>query len=320
MLRNFRSALMIGAVLCAPVAFAQAPPGSGPSAPDAAATEAAAAEAEAAAWIAKFEAALDRRTGDIPLSSGGVTLHVPDDFYYLDPEDTNAVLVDAWGNPPSDEAPLGMLFPAEYSPLDEASWGVIIRYEDTGHVSDSDAEKINYDDLLKEMQAAQVEENRYRAEEGFEPIQVVGWAATPRYDAGSHKLYWAKELKFGEMEENTLNYDMRALGRTGVLSLNFVAAIDDLPAIEAAAPKVLAIPEFKPGSRYEDFDPKFDKDSGMGLAALVAGGGAAVLAKKTGLLAILLIVLKKGWVVILAGILGAGGVVKRFLGRNKTGA
>lgn len=316
---RLKSALLIGALLCAPVAIAQTPPGSGPAVPEAA-DAAAAAEAEAAAWAAQFEAALDRRTGDIPLSSGGVTLHVPDDFYYLDPEDTNAVLVDAWGNPPADEAPLGMLFPAEYSPLDEASWGVIIRYEDTGHVSDSDAEKINYDDLLKDMQAAQVEENRYRAEEGFEPIQVVGWAAAPRYDAGSHKLYWAKELKFGEAEENTLNYDMRALGRTGVLSLNFVAAIDDLPAIEAAAPKVLAIPEFKAGSRYEDFDPKFDKDSGLGLAALVAGGGAAVIAKKTGLLAILLVIAKKGWVIIAAAVAGIGGLAKRYFNRGKPGA
>ena len=26
-------------------------------------------------------------------------------------------------------------------------------------------------------------------------MELVGWAAPPRYDKATHKLYWAKELK-----------------------------------------------------------------------------------------------------------------------------
>jgi uncharacterized membrane-anchored protein len=37
-------------------------------------------------------------------------------------------------------------------------------------------------------------------------------------------MYWAKEINFGGDSENTLNYNIRVLGRKGVLLLNFIAA------------------------------------------------------------------------------------------------
>ena len=79
--------------------------------------------------------------------------------------------------------------------------------------------------------------------------------------------------------------------------MNFVAGVDSLAEVEAAAPAVLAMPSFDAGSRYEDYEAG-DLKSGYGVAALVAGGTGAVLLKKTGLIAILLIFLKKGWIVI----------------------
>jgi len=173
MFRVIRILAISALVLGASSAVAQAPEGA-----DGAAAEAADQEAAAAAWIADFEAKLDRRHGDIALPAGGVTLHVPEDFYYLDPEDTTAVLVDAWGNPPDTETPLGMLFPAAYSPLDEESWGVIIRYEDSGHISDKDAAKIDYEDLMRDMRRSQKEENADRKMQGYEPIEIVGCATS----------------------------------------------------------------------------------------------------------------------------------------------
>jgi len=60
------------------------------------------------------------------------------------------------------------------------------------------------------------------------------------------------------------------LGRGGVLVLNGVAAISQLPEIEQATPKILAA---------IDFNPKSDKIAGYGLAALVAGTAAATAVK-----------------------------------------
>ena len=51
--------------------------------------------------------------GVITLKDGLATLKVPENFRYLDPDQTDIVLVQLWGNPPREEKTLGMLFPAE---------------------------------------------------------------------------------------------------------------------------------------------------------------------------------------------------------------
>ena len=104
-----------------------------------------------------------------------------------------------------------------------------------------------------------------------------------------HKLYWAKQLKFGGGNEDTLNYNIRILGRRGVLVLNAVAAMSQLPEIERNAPKILAALDFNPGNRYADFsEASGDKVASYGIAALVAGGVAAKLGLFKGLWVLLL--------------------------------
>jgi uncharacterized membrane-anchored protein len=236
-------------------------------------------------------AGLKYQQGEIVLQKGLATLHVPEGFRFLNGSDAGTVLVKLWGNPPRPD-PLGMLTTAGVSLLDRASWAVLLTYEADGYVKDTDAEKINYDELLAQMQKDAVSVNAERQKAGYPSIQVVGWASAPRYDNQTHKLYWAKELKFGESQENTLNYNIRMLGRGGVLVINAVAGISQLPEIEQAAPKILTAIDFNSGHRYADFNPKSDKVATYGIAALVTGGAAAA-AVKLGLF-------KGLWVAILA--------------------
>jgi uncharacterized membrane-anchored protein len=132
-----------------------------------------------------------------------------------------------------------------------------------------------------------------------------------------HKLYWAKELKFRGADENTLNYNIRILGRRGVLVLNAVAAMSQLPEIEQKAPKILAAIDFNPGHRYADFsEAAGDKVASYGIAALVAGGVAAKLGLFKGL-----------WVAILAakkfviiGFVALAAWLRKLFGKNKAAA
>jgi uncharacterized membrane-anchored protein len=79
------------------------------------------------------------------------------------------------------------------------------------------------------------------------------------------------------------------LGRSGVLVLNAVAGMPQLPEVERATPTLLSMVEFQPGHRYEDFKQGTDKVATYGIAALVAGGIAAKVGLFKGL-----------WVAILA--------------------
>jgi uncharacterized membrane-anchored protein len=253
-------------------------------------------------YIAKMKQiwdSLDRKTGEVDLKNGVAKLTVPDNFYYLNPADAEKILVQVWGNPPgAGSSTLGMLFPTEITPFDNGSWGVTIEYVEDGYVSDDDAGEIDYDDLLSQMQKDTAESSKQRQQQGYETIELIGWASKPYYDKASHKMHWAKEIKFGSQDINTLNYNIRILGRKGVLVLNFIAGMDQKQLIDSQLNSVLAMAEFKQGSRYEEFDPSIDKVAAYGLGALVAGKVVA----KTGILAALLIFLKKFGVIIVAGI------------------
>jgi uncharacterized membrane-anchored protein len=240
---------------------------------------------------------LDRKTGEVNLQNGVAKLNVPESFYYLNSADAEKILVQVWGNPPGTKI-LGMLLPSETTPFDDESWGVTIEYVEDGYVSDDDADEIDYDDLLSQMQEETGDFNKQRVQQGYESIELIGWASKPYYDKTSHKLHWAKELKFGKQDLNTLNYNIRVLGRKGVLVLNFIAGMDQKHLIDSQLNNVLAMAEFQQGFRYEDFDSSIDNIAAYGLGALVAGKVVA----KTGILAAILIFLKKFGVLLILGI------------------
>lgn len=260
-----------------------------------------------------FERELHYQTGDIKIGDNLATLHLGTDFRYLNPADAEKLLVDGWGNPPGTQS-LGMIIPANVSPLHkDNSWGVIVTYSEDGYVSDDDADDIDYDDLLEEMQADTLASNEERKAQGYEKVELVGWAAPPRYDAATHRLYWAQELEFGDASAHTLNYAIRVLGRKGVLELNAVAGMPQLALVRGEMEKVLPRAEFETGSRYTDFDPDLDEVAAYGIGGLIAGKALA----KVGLFAGLLKVLIAAKKLIIVGFVALGGLVaKLFKGRS----
>lgn len=253
--------------------------------------------------------------GDVEISDGLARLSLGHRYGYLGPEDTARVLVEAWGNPPSDPT-LGMVFPAGMGPLDDDSWAVVIEYQDDGYVSDDDAKDLDYAEILAGMQEAVSEANEERREEGYGSVELVGWAEPPHYDAASHKVYWAKRLAFEGSDEHTLNYDIRVLGRRGVLVLSAVGSVAQLEAIRTGMQDVLGSVEFNPGHRYADFDPTADRVATYGIGALIAGGVAA----KAGLFAklgLFLLAFKK--VIFIAGA-GLIALLARLFARRNSNA
>jgi hypothetical protein len=182
--------------------------------------------------LQQFLDSLHYRTGTVEVKGGHATLKLTNDFRYLDAGDAQRVL-ELWGNPP-DKSVLGLIEPANVSPVERNGWAVVITYSDDGHVADTDAAKIDYSKMLKDMQDQTRDSNEERKKSGYESVDLVGWATPPHYDAASNKLYWAKDLAFAGQSEHTLNYDIRVLGRGGYLSLNAVANMSQLPLIEDA--------------------------------------------------------------------------------------
>jgi uncharacterized membrane-anchored protein len=260
----------------------------------------------------QFLASLNFQSGKIDLPGGIAALDLPQNFRYLNPADATRVLVDAWGNPPGGTT-LGMIVPADGSLLSQEGWGVIITYQEDGHVNDEDANKINYGDLLKQMKEDTATENEQRVKQGYPSMLLSGWAEDPHYDPSTHKLYWALDLATGDSQEHTLNYNIRVLGRKGVLVLNAVAGMHQLSGIKTEMQNVIAFTEFKPGNGYADFNSNTDKVAEYGIAALVAGGVAAKLGLFAKLFA-LLVAFKKA---IIIGFVALVAAIKKLLGLKK---
>jgi uncharacterized membrane-anchored protein len=265
----------------------------------------------------EFEAKLGYQSGDVTLQNGMATIHVPRSFRFLGPEGSRRLLVEAWGNPPgSADDVLGVLVPSAVSPLSDEGWGIVITYNDDGYVNDSDAGKINYANLLKQMQEDAAAANEERKEQGFETVTLVGWAEPPHYDAAAHKLYWAKDLMFGSEGDHTLNYNIRILGRRGVLVLNAVSGMKQLDAIRAQTGTILPAVEFNEGHRYSDYLPGTDKAAAYGIGGLILGSVAA----KAGFFKLLWIGLLAAKKFVVAGIVALVAFLRRLFRKSPEAA
>lgn len=321
---------LLASIAFAPVAIAET---AAPVVPDKETTATAAPTASApaaeattqdkaqASPIEKLAASLAMRTGSFPIADGKATVTTTDGFAFLDAKDARTLLVDIYGNPPEAVSDvLGAIIPSNIDVLSDKSWIAVLTYEEEGHVSDDDASSIDYKQLIADMKAETAEASKERDKAGYGTMELIGWAQEPSYDKTAHKLHWAKELQFGREKLHTLNYAIRALGRTGVLQVNIVAGIDQLPGINPQVPGMLKMVDFNKGQTYADFDDATDPVAAYGLAGLIAGGVAAKAGLFKGLIALLLA--SKKLLVGLIAMFGAAiwGGVKWLVGRGRGNA
>ncbi len=248
------------------------------------------------------------QTGKIILDNGLAEINVPEGYKFLDAKQSNTVLTDLWGNPPSEV--LGMLFPENVGPVsNNFTYAVEITYSNDGYINDEDAKKIDYDDLLSQMKSDADATNKEREKLGYPSINLVGWASEPFYDEKNKKLHWAKELKFSTDSINTLNYNIRVLGRSGYLNLNAIGTMEVLPLVKNNVNQILNSVTFTEGNTYADFNPDIDKVAAYGIGGLIAGK----LLAKAGFFALLL----KFWKFIAIGAIGLFSVLKNKIFGSK---
>lgn len=247
--------------------------------------------------------------GVVSLQNGIAEIIVPEGYKLLDAKQSAYVLTDLWGNPPADV--LGLLFPKDTDPISENfTYAVEITYSDDGYINDEDAKDIDYDELLEEMQGDADASNNERKKQGYPTMDIVGWASKPFYDEANKKLHWAKELKFEGEEVNTLNYNIRVLGREGFLNLNAIGTIDILPLFNKDVNQILNSVSFTEGNTYADFNPDYDKVAAYGIGGLIAGK----LLAKAGFFVVIL----KFWKFIAIGAVGLFSAFKnKIFGRKE---
>ena len=213
-----------------------------------------------------FERTLDYRSGVLPID-GAASIRVIKGFRYLAAGDAQRVLEERWRTT-RDPGVLALVLPAGRRVTDARAWGIVVRYDDAGHVDDADASTIDAARLLAAMQQSQAGLAR--------GTTIVGWAGVPPvYDAVRHRLSGARELAVPGRRLHRLEYETRSLGRSGAIGFEVVATLDELPAVRRQVGLLLGHTAFAKGERYADFNASTDRRANSGVAALIGGQAAA---------------------------------------------
>lgn len=223
-------------------------------------------------------------------------------YLFADGEDTRFVM-EYLGNPPSN-VEVGMVIPNR----EDENWFIVFEYSDIGYISDADSDDIDAAAILESYRKGTEEANKERAKMGAPPIHVTGWYEEPYYNAETNNLTWAMMLEDDEKVQ-TVNYNVRILGRGGYMSAVLVADPEQLNALKPELAGIVSGFSYKKGNRYAEY-VQGDRLAQIGLTALIAGGAGAA-AVKLGLFQ----ALAKFWKGIVVACLAFFGAIGRFAKR-----
>jgi len=239
-------------------------------------------------------------------------IDVPAGYQFASGADAQTLL-ELYGNPRNPNI-LGAMVPM--SELE--NWTLIFKFDEVGYIADADKESLNADEIISSFQAGLPDMNAARRQMGAPECGYISWMEPPFYDSQTNNLTWALRLGFADGE--TVNYDIRMLGRRGVMEATLVDSPETYAQSIPTVKSLLSSFSFTDGNRYSQWQ-QGDKVAAYGLTGLVAGGGLA-MAAKTGLLAkIMATILKGGKAIILAVVVIFGGVfslIKRMTGGGES--
>ncbi len=231
--------------------------------------------------------------GPKTLSLGdGLEVNIPAGFIFLDPSVLTPDFIKEGANVTG--------YKGSLLSLTDDSWRVDVQFYDRGYVSDKDASDLHAKELFESYVQGTSTMNATRRKNGINELFIDSWQTEPRYEASKHHLVWG--INAHSTDGKVVNLVTNLLGRRGLVEILLIAEADTIDAKQILAQPAMDGVHFTAGSTYEDFDPSTDKDSGLGLRALVLGGVGVAVAKKTGLLVVILLAMKKGAFVIFAPI------------------
>ena len=238
---------------------------------------------------------------------GDAEITVPAGYQFTGPEGV-AIYEKVAQQPPSGSVGLLTL-------VDSFDWNVWFSYDGTGYIPDDDKGELDADAILKNIGANTEAANEISRENGWPELHVAGWIHPPAYDQRTNNLTWAILAK--SSDGDAANYDIRLLGRRGVMSVKLVTSPEQMDTHVPTVKGLLSGFRFQPGETYAEFSPG-DKVAEYGLTALIVGVGTAAAAK-TGLLAKLAaFFVKGGKYAFLALAAVAAGIWKMLTGNSNS--
>lgn len=197
----------------------------------------------------------------------------------------------------------GIVLPADSN----EAWIIDLEYTQSGYIREDEANRLNPSQLLQNIRQSTEAENEARSKRGEPLLAVIGWLAEPHYDAASHRLHFALDIRQGG-EAGVANYATLILGRYGLIKLDLITDTEKFTRNKPVADEIAAGVSFRRAQRYQDYDPKTDPAPKQGISSLIDGA-----VKNPGLLALLVILAVKYSKLLIAAAIAIAYGVKKFL-------
>lgn len=155
-------------------------------------------------------------------------------------------------------------------------WWAVLTYKNIGYLRNAGRHPIDAAAILKDISDRAQRQNEDRMIHNLPPISSVHWKLPPLFDAKTHTIEWAVQVKTRSAE--VINHTICLLGRQGVLDATVVEPYQvgtDLAPLKEVMKNIT----FKPGQLYTDYQ-KGDTVANIGLAELIAGGDDSTDAPK----------------------------------------
>ena len=194
---------------------------------------------------------------------------IPEEYRFTDRKGTQT-LMQLYGNLLTDWEQ-GYIEPEDES----ETWFIVFEYENSGHVKDDEKGDLDADAIMKNFKDGDKTSNEERKRQGLPELNTTGWLVPPYYSDATHNLEWALLLE-SEGQEN-VNYNIRLLGREGIMHVTVVTGKEEFEAVRAKIPALLESFAFNPGRTYAEYK-EGDKLADYGLMALLGVGAVGVAA------------------------------------------
>jgi uncharacterized membrane-anchored protein len=292
---RFALVLALSGLLAAPLAHAQQ--ADAPSAAQQKAAEEFKTKLRALGWV----------KGPTTVAvAGNSSLHVPDDYLFLDAANTAKFEELTHNLSGGKEVLIGPR---------SLEWVAYLVFSDDGYVKDD--EKIDADAILNSLKSSTERANEERRRRGWETMQILGWAVPPAYNTTTKRLEWA--TLFESQSDKGVNFFTKILGRRGVTSVVLVSSPDEQTESVAALNRVLTGYDFNAGDRYAEYKPG-DKVAEYGLTGLILGGAVAAAAKAgllKGFWKVIVGFAAAAWKLIAAAVVAMVAGIKSMFARKK---
>ncbi|MCE0742455.1 DUF2167 domain-containing protein [Acetobacter sicerae] len=204
--------------------------------------------------LKEAEASTQPSSSLVPIAGQGL-LEVPEGTRFVPAEQTRAFLESLGSSPVS--SVMGMIVPQNF--YTDPDWMVVINWEEIGFVDENRLKNLSIRHATRSIEEVATVQNKIRQKTGLPAFHLKNLLLSPRYDTVTHSLEYATDWTIEGVDREGVLFSHYFIGRSGVLSFNFVAIARPLDAIYPIINPINQRFSYLTGHSYSDFDPAHDR-------------------------------------------------------------